>query len=187
MEHQQLLRQVVAAGQLGEPRCTVDLVGGDLADVHHVLLAWRQPPFRIEGEADVGLGQQFLVAHGLGEEVGVAGLQIEDDVEPCRGCRVDPWTDVVERALQRVVAVGAGLRRGDRRDDLERRDHRLLADAVVVAATSRSTLDGGIHGLLAEHPEVVVAGMAVDGDEPTTREQQSIRRREAGESVSLRR
>ncbi len=124
MEHEKLLRQVVPAGQLGEPRCDrVDLACGDLADVVQVALAWRQSPFRIEGEADVGLGQQFFVAHGLSEEVGVPGLQIKDDVQPCRGRRIDPWPDVVERAFQRVVAVGTGLRRGDRCDDLERRNH----------------------------------------------------------------
>ena len=35
----------------------VDLACGDLADVVQAALAWRQSPFRIEGEAGVGLGQ----------------------------------------------------------------------------------------------------------------------------------
>ena len=102
---------MVAPGQLGQPRPdAIDLVGGDLADVHHVLLTRGEPPLRIESEADVRKGQELLVAHGLGEEVRVAGLQIEDHVEPGRPGRVDPRTDVVEGTLGRMIAVGARLR-----------------------------------------------------------------------------
>ena len=54
----------------------------------------------------MGLGEQLLVELRLGEEVGVPGLQVEDDVETSGRSRVDPRPDVVERALQRVVAVG---------------------------------------------------------------------------------
>ena len=172
VEQEQFLWKVVPAGQLGEPGChPVHLVGGYLADVAHVTLARRQSPFRIEGQADVGLGQQFFVAHGLGKEVCVPGLQIEDDVEPRRGSRVDPWADVIDRALQRVVAVSASLRRGDRRDDLERRDHQLRADTAVAGSNVSRPLYGSIHRLLAEHPEIAVAGVAVDGDETSTGEE----------------
>ena len=116
-------------------------------------------------------GQEFLVAHGLGEEVRVAGLQIEDDVEPGRPGRVDPRTDVVEGTLGRIVAVGARLRGCDSSDDLERRDHWLLADGVVTSGDLASTLERRIHRLLAEHTEVAVAGVPVDGDEAPTRKQ----------------
>ena len=49
VQHQQLLRQVVAPGQLGQPRRdAADLVSGDLADVLHVLLPRSEPPLRVE-------------------------------------------------------------------------------------------------------------------------------------------
>ena len=100
MEHEQLLGEVVATRQVGEP-CgdPVHLVGRDLADVAHMTFPWRQAPLRIEGQTDMRLGQQFLVTHRLGEEVGVSGLEIEDDIEPRRGSRSDPRSNVVERAL----------------------------------------------------------------------------------------
>ena len=135
VEHEQFLGQVVPAGQLSEPGChPVDLVGGDLANVAHVTLARRQPPLRIEGQADVGLGQQLFIAHGLGKEVCVPGLQIEDDVQPRRGSRVDPWPDVIDRALQRVVAVGAGLDEAT----VARRSVSSVVTASTVEAMSRS-------------------------------------------------
>ena len=132
----------------------------------------RQSPLRIEGQADVGLGQQLLVAHGLGEEVGVAGLQIEDDVEPGRAQPRRPMA-----GCGRASSPTSSRRRRrpptrpDRGDDLERRDHRLRADAAVAAGDVARPLDGGIHRLLAEHPEIVVAGVAVDGDETPTGEE----------------
>ena len=101
VEHQQLLWQVVAEGQLGEPGAhPVDLVGGDLSDVVHVLLARGQSPFWVEGQADMRLSEELFVTLGLGEEVGVAGLQIENDIHA--GCfrRIHPRSDVLERALR---------------------------------------------------------------------------------------
>jgi hypothetical protein len=57
-------------GSAQRARChAVHLVGGYLANIACVTLARRQSPFRIEGQADVALGRQFFVAHGLGEEV----------------------------------------------------------------------------------------------------------------------
>ena len=131
----------------------------------------RQAPLRIEGQADVGLGQQFLVAHRLGEEVGVSGLQIEHDVEPCCGSRIDPRSDMVERTLHREVAVRAGVGGGNRRDDLKGRDHHLVADPVVVSGNLACPLESGIDGLLAEYAEIVVTRVAVDGDKTATGEE----------------
>ena len=142
-----LCRRVSSASHDGD---TVDLLGRDLSDVGHVLLAGRQPPLRVEGQADVGLGEQLLVELRLGEEVGVPGLQVEDDVEPGGARRVDPGPDVVERALERVVAVVARVRRGHRGDDLERRDHVLRADPVVRVGEVLRSLDGRIQRLLTE-------------------------------------
>ena len=46
------------AGQVGEPGCDlVHLIGRHLADVVYVAFPWSEAPLRIEGQADVGLGQ----------------------------------------------------------------------------------------------------------------------------------
>ena len=173
MEQEELLGEAVTAAQVGEPLGDpVDLVGGGLADVTQMRFAWGEAPLRVEREPDMWLGQEFLVAHRLGEEVGVSWLQVENHVEPRRRSGVDPRTDVVDRALQRVVPIGAGLRRRDRRDDLEGGDHGILADALVAGGDVARPLHGGIHRLFPEDTEVVVAGVAVDGHETPTGKQQ---------------
>ena len=79
-----------------------------------------------------------------------------------------------------MIAVGARLRRCDSSDDLERRDHWLLADGVVTSGDLASTLERRIHRLLAEHTEVAVAGVPVDGDEAPTRKQHVATARQLG-------
>ena len=87
------------AGEVGEPgRRRVDLVGADRADLLQVALARPEPPLRVQRQPDVRLRQQLLVALGLGEEVGAAGLQVQHDVDAGLPGGVDPRPQELELA-----------------------------------------------------------------------------------------
>ncbi len=55
--------------------------------------------------------------------------------------RAFPRPNVIERTLERVIAVSPGLRGGDGRDDLERRDHRLGTDTDILGGDAARPLD----------------------------------------------
>ena len=59
----------------------------------------------------------------------------------------------------------------NRGDDLERRDDDVRTQTGVAGGDIPSTLHRGLDGLFAEHAEVGIAGVSVDGDESTSRKQ----------------
>ncbi len=82
VDDHQLLRQVLL---LHELRDVVDhrvhLGGVDLADEPALGSGrWCGPPFGVEREPDVGLTEELLVILGLGQEVRLPRLEIEDQV-----------------------------------------------------------------------------------------------------------
>jgi hypothetical protein len=109
VEHQQLLRQDGVAGEVGEPGGhRVHLVDPHRADLLQRPLVRPQPPLRVQRQPDVRLAQQLLVAAGLGQEVGAAGLQVEQHVHPGRARGVHPRPEELRLGLGAEVAVGAG-------------------------------------------------------------------------------
>jgi hypothetical protein len=145
-----------------------------------VALAGRQAPLGIERQADVRLDQELLVPLRLREEIGVAGLEVEDDVDALGRRCFDPRADVVERALGGEVAVRAGVGGSHSRDDLDDGHDRLGADVLVGRGVLVGPVDRRVDRLLAEDAEVGVAGMAVDRDEPTAGEHDLASARELG-------
>ena len=112
VQHQHLLRQRLRTGEGGEPRAGgVDLRGRHRADLGQVLLAGGEAPLGVEGEPDVGVGQQGLVALRLREEVGGAGLQVEQHVDALLARGLHPRLEEGRVDLVGVVAVLARLRR----------------------------------------------------------------------------
>src|ERR687898_2268211 len=120
MHHEQLLRQIVAADQSGQPaRDLVDGRGVGGADLLRRQQRRLHAPLGVERQADVRLAQPALQRLRLLEERRVAGLDVEQQqhlVRP-RHPQVAPDRRVV--LAYRVVPAVAGLAGHDRGDQLE--------------------------------------------------------------------
>ena len=60
-----------------------------------------EPPFGIQGKPDIGQPEELLVSLGLREEVGAAGLEIENHVDPVGPGDLDPGPQDFEAHLLR--------------------------------------------------------------------------------------
>ncbi len=170
VQHQDLLRQHILLGEVREPGDDrVDLLGADRADLTQVDLVRPQAPFRVQGQTDVGVDEQFLIELGLGQEVGAPRLQVQHDVDARRTRGLDPRPKVLDRGLGGVVTVAPGRGGGDRRDDLEGRHDRYVTDRLVLGRHLVRTLDGLLQWLLTEDAERRRAGVAVEGDHQPSR------------------
>src|SRR5690606_35629239 len=105
------------------------------ADLVQVPLVGPESPFWIQGQADVGETQQFLVTASLGQEVGPSRLQIEDYIDACLRGGVDPRPDLLHSQLGRIIAVGAGRGGGGGGDDLEYGENGSVFGGVLLGET----------------------------------------------------
>ena len=165
VQHEHLLRQVVLGGQIREViDDAVDLLGLHVADGDVGQPVRRQLPLGVQRQADVRLLQQLLVELRLLDEIGAAGLEIDDDVSAGLGHRVDVRLQRFDGRRLGVVAARAGrsLRHGG--DDLEGRDDLVSGQALVLLDQRLGVGDGFLGGLLAHHAEHRGARVAVGGD-----------------------
>jgi len=125
VEHEELLRQVAALDESREPGGgPVHLGGADVADDVSGDRAVPHPPLRVQGQADPRVLQRPAPALGGLQEVGVTGLQVEQQqgAVAVRGTQVRLDRRAVE--VVAVVAVVAGATVGDGDDELIDQLHR---------------------------------------------------------------
>ena len=143
---------------------SLTLLRRDTADLLARDLAFDDRPLRIQRQADVRLQQPRLQALGLREEVGPSGLDVEQQQRLRAARALQVAIDDLRGLLGAVHAVVAGVGVGDRRDELERRQHRTRL-ALVGARHARQARRGARRRADAEDPEALVLGRAVEPDD----------------------
>ena len=172
MQDHDLLRQVVRRGEFGQPLGgLVDLIRGDRADLLHVHLSRGQTPFGIQRQANIGPLQEFRIAFGLSQEIGVARLQIEHHVHAVLLGGLDVGDEVIHGDLVGVVAVRSGLRGRRRDNDLEGGDDLFLAVRLVLLGQFDGALRRGFRSLFAQCAQPGCSGVPVERDEAPIGEQ----------------